>query len=276
MATGERGCMYEVIEISMADTARLFEFLQGGLFGSSFDLKGVDYPWILKAREWRKGERVLDVGAGFSPLPIEIARRYGCEVWAVDDFGAGAADEFWERGKDPVAYAEAHPEVHYVLERLGDERASSLPAESFDCIYSASTLEHVPPEDSGAVWRHMDRLLKPGGEMVHAIDIAFPTSRGLPHVLLAALFDRFFFLAPKRLRRRFLFETPQNYVRFVAHWLNASTRAHLKRLNILNMVINPEIVLESPQHTYNRIIKDGKAGMRHFRVGTLLIHLRKV
>ena len=79
--------MYEILEVCLADTNRLYQFKQQGIFGVDFNLKGFEYPWLLSSRSWQKGERVLDVGAAYSLLPIHIQQTYGCETWIVDDFG---------------------------------------------------------------------------------------------------------------------------------------------------------------------------------------------
>ncbi len=267
--------MYEIGEISLADTRRLFRYLQEGVFGAEFNLKGFDYPWILTSKTWRRGEKVLDVGGGYSDLPAHIAREYGCEVWVADDFGRDVGDEFWKRNREPLEHILQHPEVKFVLERIGDPRGSSLPPGHFDTVMSASTLEHIPPAAMERVWRHMDLLLRPGGEMLHALDIALPTSRGLLHVLLALGFDVVYPVVPAQMRLRFMYETPKAYVRSVLRALPVRRRGDLGRLDVTNLVLNPEIMLEPPQHTYNRITRDAMANMRHFRVTSLLIHLRK-
>jgi SAM-dependent methyltransferase len=266
---------YEIREISLADTARLFGFMKENAFRAGFNLKGFDNPWILSSRRWKKGERVLDVGAGYSELPAHIARTYGCEVWVADDFGFSDENPFWRRHQDPSEHIEGHADVRYVLERIGRPELSSLPASYFDCVISVSALEHVPENAVPRVWAHMDRLLRPGGEMLHAVDIALPTSRGIAHVLLSLAFDLAYPVLPHPLRTRFTFETPRAYARAALRALGIDPGGRLRRLDVLNFVLNPEVLLEPPSNTYNRITKDGQASARHFRVGSLLIHLAK-
>jgi 2-polyprenyl-3-methyl-5-hydroxy-6-metoxy-1,4-benzoquinol methylase len=155
--------MYKIIEVSLADTHRLYQYKLQDIFGADFSLKGFEYPWILTSRTWQKGETVLDVGAAYSRLPIHIQQTYGCETWVVDDFGLKSDEPFWTRHKPPHEHIAKYPEVKFVLERLGDPAQSSLPVGYFDVIYSASALEHVPCTLTPKVWKHMDLLLKPGG-----------------------------------------------------------------------------------------------------------------
>jgi ubiquinone/menaquinone biosynthesis C-methylase UbiE len=220
--------------------------------------------------------RVLDVGAGYSRLPIHIAERFGCEVWAVDDFGRLDKDEFWERNQDPYVHITQHPEVKYVVGRIGTKSTEDIPLKYFDVIYSASALEHVSPEDVPAVWHHLDRLLKPKGCMLHAVDLAFPTSRGLKHVLLAVLFDMLYPVLPGAIRRKFLYETPKSFVRFISSELGLSRDQGQESLGVVTMVINPEIVTEPLEHTFNRMRKDGQINARHYRVASLVLKLLKI
>jgi SAM-dependent methyltransferase len=266
---------YQVVEASLADTRRLLEYKLRAEPEIHLNLKGFDCGWILESVAWRPGLRVLDVGAGYSWLPIYLAREKQCEVWSVDDFGTWDSDHFWERSREPEEHIRAHPEVKYVLGRLGEDRRPDLPSGYFDCIYSASALEHVPPAQFANVWRHMDGLLREGGHMLHAMDIAFPTSRGPQHVVLAALFDRLYPVLPMPVRTRFLFETPLSCVRAALGALGAPTRGIVRQLSVINMVVNPEIAVEPVEFTLNRLLKDGDERIRHFRVGSVLIHVLK-
>ncbi len=46
----------------------------------------------------------------------------------------------------------------------------SLPANHFDAVYSCSVIEHIPLEHMNATVRQIERVLKPGGASIHAID----------------------------------------------------------------------------------------------------------
>jgi hypothetical protein len=210
--------MYEILEVSLATLSRLYQFKQQDAFHVNFNIKGFDYPWLVTARPWKAGERVLDVGAAYSPLPVHLHKTFGCEMWAVDDFG-GSEDPFWQRYTSPQAYIEQHPERRFVLERLGDPQHSSLEPGYFDVIYSASVLEHVPASAQAAVWQHMDALLKPGGEMLHAVDVVFPSNAGLKKVLLTMLYDTFYGLLPRAMRQQRVFATPKSYARWACNTL---------------------------------------------------------
>ena len=270
-----RKLRYSVVEIALADTRRLLGYKMAATPDIHLNIKGFDCATIINSIPWTQGLKVLDVGAGYSWLPTYLAKEKGCEVWSVDDFGASESDPFWTRSRDPREHIRAHPEVRYVLGRLGVDSLPDLPPAYFDCIYSASVLEHVPPSQFDQVWTHMDSLLRPGGVMLHAIDIAFPTSRGLPHVILALLFDALYPILPPQARQRFLFETPLSCARASLRALGGRSRLAANSLNVVKMVVDPEIATEPLEFTLNRLLKDGDDRIRHFRVGSLLMHLAK-
>lgn len=266
---------YQLMEASLADTRRLLGYKVRADPEIHLNLKGFDCGWILESIAWRPGLKVLDVGGGYSWFPIYLAREKQCEVWSVDDFGTWDSDRFWKRSKDPEEHIRAHPEVKYILGRLGEDRRLDIPIGYFDCIYSISALEHVPPARFADVWKHMDGLLRHGGEMVHALDIAFPTSGGPTRVLRALIFDLLYPVLPMSVRTRFLFKTPLSCARAALRALGAPMRGVARRLSVVDMVVNPEVAVEPLEFTLNRLLKDGDQPIRHFRVGSLLLHVLK-
>jgi hypothetical protein len=122
----------------------------------------------------------------------------------------------------------------------------------------------------------MDLLLRPGGEMLHAVDMAFPTRRGVLHVAMAVGLDILYPLLPVGPRQRFTYKTPKAYARSALSALGVPHRGLLSPLEVVDMLLDPEIVVESPENTFNRIVKDGMTDVRHVRVGSLLFNLKKV
>jgi hypothetical protein len=267
--------LYRLIEATLGDLTRLYPYKQQDAFRADFSLKGFDYPWILSSHSWQPGEKVLDVGAAYSPLPIHIQETFKCEMWVADDYGLKSNDPFWARNASPQEYIASHPQIKYVLERLGDPATSSLPLSYFDLIYSASTLEHVPYELSPSVWRHMDALLKPGGEMLHAIDIPFPSNGGLKKILMAIGFDALYAFLPYKFKLKHFLATPKVYTRLVFQELGINEKLG-KELSVLNMVHNPDILTESHRFGLNRIVKDKMTDYRYQRVATLLLRMQKL
>jgi len=266
--------MYEIVEVSLASVRRLYDYHINNTYGADFSIKGFDRPWLVSSRSWRKDERVLDVGAAYSNIPIYLQQTFNCEMWVADDFGLKSNESYWERDRSPHEHIASHPEIRYVLERLGDPN-SSLPENYFDVVYSLSALEHVPGDLTPAVWSHMDRLLKPGGDLIHAIDMPFPSNFGVRGLIKAIGFETLYFLAPMKLRWKHYRVTPRSYLRlaFPAIQLIPQTTADL---SIINMILNPDILTESYTHGLNRIRKDGQKSFRYQRESSLLVHLKKV
>lgn len=106
------------------------------------------------ARDWKKSEKVLDAGCGYSPLPNFLAETFGVEMWSADDFGGD--DTFWRRDKDPAGLAK-QVRVRHVYEPIG-KIDSSLPSGYFDVVYSKLGL-HIAPAPQWSIWRHFAQLL---------------------------------------------------------------------------------------------------------------------
>lgn len=266
--------MYEIVEVTLASVSRLYAYHVDNVYGADFSIKGFDRPWLVSSRDWQNGERVLDVGAAYSNVPIYLQRTYGCEVWVADDFGTKSNESFWTRDRSPQEHVLAHPEIKFVLERLGEPK-SSLPEEYFDVIYSLSALEHVPGYLTRAVWSHMDRLLKPGGSMIHAIDMPFPSNYGVKGLIKAAGFEFLSPLLPQKLLNKYIRVTPHSYLRQAFSELRIKM-PRSKDLSLVNMALNPDILTESYAHGLNRIKKDGNTSFRYYREGSLLINIKKV
>jgi hypothetical protein len=266
--------MFEAVELSLGDTRRLYHYKQSCPLNIDFNIKGFDYGWLIGSRDWKKDGKVLDVGGAYSELPIFIHQNYGCETWVVDDFGIDINDPFWARNKSPQEHIALHPDIKFVQERVGDPRTSSLPLGYFDVVYSASVLEHVPSRFTLPVWEHMAALVKPGGELLHAIDVPFPSNDGFSKLVKASLFDTFYGVLPYRLRLKHFLSTPRNYARLIFQTLGITSLPKSK-IGVLRMSLDPEVVTESLEYGYNRIIKDKMKDFHFQRVGTLLLRFIK-
>lgn len=267
--------MYEILEVSLANLGRLFAYKQQDLFKADFSLKGFDNPWIVSSRPWKAAEKVLDVGGAYSTLPMHLHDTFGCEMWVADDYGMDSNDPYWLRNASPQEHIAKNPAIRFVLERLG-KTDSELPPNYFDVIYSVSVLEHVPYQYMGAVWRHMDSLLKPGGEMLHAVDIPFPSNGGMKKLLAAQVYDLLNPLLPQSFRLRHFLVTPRNYLGLVYEFLQVRAKPYGRGTGAVNMCLDPDVVTENPAGGMKRIYRDQIKGYRYQRVASLLLRLKKV
>jgi SAM-dependent methyltransferase len=117
----------------------------------------------------RRGDRVLDVGAGFGRHAFEAARRGG-RVVALDY----AADEVVETRATIQAMREvgeiSDDDLADVLR--GDAARLPFPDGSFDVVITSEVLEHIH-DDIGAI-TEMIRVLAPGGTFAATVPSWFP------------------------------------------------------------------------------------------------------
>jgi Methyltransferase domain len=81
-------------------------------------------------------------------------------------------DPYDGSGRGPTEfeyYSSKYPEVDIVRSLFSRELAG-IPANSFDCIYSISVLEHVHQPGLSHVFAGIRRFLKAGGHSLHLID----------------------------------------------------------------------------------------------------------
>lgn len=116
-----------------------------------------------------EGTEALAVGAGDERIVFWLANRIG-RVVATDIYGAGSfaqrealASMLTEpRAHAPFPYREDRLEVRYM-----DGRELAFPDESFDVVFSVSSIEHFGgPRDIARAARELGRVLRPGGHAV--------------------------------------------------------------------------------------------------------------
>ncbi|MBN2405755.1 MAG: class I SAM-dependent methyltransferase [Coriobacteriia bacterium] len=130
------------------------------------DLKDLQRPWMLKAilsRVGTRGGRLLEIGAG-EPLVADLLQRLGHDVLIIDPYdGSGNGPRDYSR------FRRGYRNLNFIRAQFSDSLQGLAPA-SFDCIYSISVLEHIPPEGLVGVMAGMQRFLKPEGISLHAVD----------------------------------------------------------------------------------------------------------
>ena len=139
---------------------QMFEWWDAGFVDTKArNLKSVQDAWIMAELGESKGLTIAEIGGGDSRLLRHLAPNNTCvNIDKLEGFGKGPK-------KDPGIEG-----VRTVRSYMG-EFDESLEDGSFDVVFSISVIEHVPDEMVGECFADMARLLKPGGRMLHAIDI---------------------------------------------------------------------------------------------------------
>lgn len=122
----------------------------------------LEYPLVLKELTFSSGDRVLDIGAGKSFLPLYLLWQ-GLEVWLVDrgDFYPDFKSfylQMWEKIFPEKA------EIFKIIE--GDFLQIDFPINYFDRIYAISSLEHMREQDDIKAVVKINQLLKSNGLFV--------------------------------------------------------------------------------------------------------------
>lgn len=187
--------MLTLTEFRFATVSDLFRYKhQGfelpafpGYTSDQWGIKAHNRPWMEEAGAFAEGQKVIEVGGGYSSLPAYVARKYGLEAWIGDDFGESSGQsESWTKWGDPRDLPNLWLDVKYVFKPLG-EFLPEYPDRYFDRVFSVSTLEHISWDKMYAVLRDMHRILAPGGRELHSIDVRFWR---YPRVLVDSVFER--------------------------------------------------------------------------------------
>lgn len=110
--------------------------------------------------------RVLDMGCGFGKSTLPIAMQFpGARVEGID-FSAPCLTL--------AASAAKQAHVGNVLFRQGDATDTELPGNSFDVVTSTMLLHELPPKAVDRLLGETQRVLQPGGRMVHLDFYHFP------------------------------------------------------------------------------------------------------
>jgi hypothetical protein len=175
-------------EVELATVSSLFAYKKCGLplkpfpgyTDDQWGIKAHNRPWIDDAGKFSRGEKIAEVGGAYSRLPEYLADTYGTESWIIDDFGAYSNETgMWTRWGDPDEWIKQHPQVCYSKHPMGFNNPD-IPENYFDCVFSVSTLEHIPEKLWTSAIQDMVRITKVGGRQLHSIDIPwFPARTNL-------------------------------------------------------------------------------------------------
>jgi cyclopropane fatty-acyl-phospholipid synthase-like methyltransferase len=175
----------------------------------------LNYPWVFERLEsLPPGGRVLDVGAGVSPVPIVLAPKV-LQVDCIDNSSTSrtmpVTSEWNEWGF--FDYSVVDPRIRS-YHRDAREHVSAQP---YDRVYSVSMLAHMRRLERDETIAQVPGWLKPGGKLLLAVDllpksdflwnrsegveIEPPTEHGTVDDLLASIEEVALRVTDRRIRR---------------------------------------------------------------------------
>jgi predicted O-linked N-acetylglucosamine transferase (SPINDLY family)/glycosyltransferase involved in cell wall biosynthesis/predicted O-methyltransferase YrrM/ubiquinone/menaquinone biosynthesis C-methylase UbiE len=126
------------------------------------------------------GSKLLEIGGGNSRVIQALKQNYEC--WNLDKLEGG--------GNGPTQI-EDRLGYRLIKDYIGNFN-SELPSQYFDCVFSISTLEHIPEDESEyqKICEDIDRVLKPGGWSFHCFDIVIKPQEVWTNKFLTYLFNQ--------------------------------------------------------------------------------------
>lgn len=126
------------------------------------DLKAVQDAFIISRLRDVANARILEIGGGNSRVLADLSdpvRRNEC--WNADTFEGVGHGPTENHNRDSIRVANCF---------LGDF-SGDLPDAYFNYVISVSVVEHVPTTDLERFFADSARVLRPGGRLIHAIDL---------------------------------------------------------------------------------------------------------
>ncbi len=131
-----------------------------------------EYPWIITQLGDLLNKRILDIGAGVSPLPLLLA-EHGAKVITVDH-----SSIIRKLGQEQVDWNEwgyfDYSSINKNISSIHDDiLAVHFESNTFEYIYSVSVIEHMSASTRRQLWNRVVKWLSRNGELLLTIDL-FP------------------------------------------------------------------------------------------------------
>lgn len=132
------------------------------------DTRIFEYPWAFFSANLKPGMRVLEIGGGLSGFQFVLSKS-GMQVTNIDP---GMERLGWPVNKVTMDRLNSLFKTDVTLINQGVEEVS-LKANSFDCAFCISVIEHMPNQIAESAIANTYNALRPGGIFLLTIDL-FP------------------------------------------------------------------------------------------------------
>lgn len=129
-----------------------------------------EYPWLFSEIGSAVDRRILDIGAGVSPLPLLLA-EHGARVVTVDNSPLIRELNRGENNWTEWGYLDYGHLTSSISSLNKDILSVHFEGNSFDCVYSVSVVEHVPASVRREIWHKVMRWLENDGKLLLTIDL---------------------------------------------------------------------------------------------------------
>lgn len=130
--------------------------------------RNVEYPWVLMQIMQSNPGRVLDIGAGVSPLPIILA-EHGWFVTTVDNHSVQRSLDD-KKGWNEWGFLDYSSFVPSIIS-LNKNILEYTPHMLFDVVYSVSVIEHMPRSVREKLIAKLASWLVSGGRVILSVDL---------------------------------------------------------------------------------------------------------
>jgi len=138
-------------------------------FFTKTSTRSIEYPWVFdQLTRLKRDARILDIGAGISPLPIALKQSEKV-VETIDShpiiWQVNPKNNWNEWGF--LDYKNIDPKI----QSFNEDVTRFTPVAPYDAIYSISVIEHMPRSEWEKTLKLTSSWLKPEGQLILTLDL---------------------------------------------------------------------------------------------------------
>lgn len=132
--------------------------------------RAFEYPWIISEIPSLSRKRILDVGAGVSPLPLFFSHK-GAIVTTIDNSRHIRKMEDNPKSWNEWGFLDYSSLDLNIISIHEDVQFANFESDYFDYVYSVSVIEHMPSFLRRAMLKNVAHWLRKQGRLILTIDL---------------------------------------------------------------------------------------------------------